>query len=161
MKRYLGKDAAPAVFYSAGALVSGEWLVHELPVEAKASGFTFVQRRSALTYGVLESLDLAVDAEGVLWQSIETALATSGGQPALRQARLGRIEEGAKVVAAAPLRIVAAGTLATAILLGDTIMARPLDGDSDRMTEYTVDAVLSTLAVRGSVSVVYVLAAHA
>ena len=161
MKRYLGKEAAAAVFYSAGALAPGEWLTQEAPEGATGGATAFVQIRTALTYGVLDSLDLAVDADGALWQSIETALSASSGQPDLRQARLGRIEEGAKVVAAAPLRIVAAGTLAMAIMLGDTITARPLDGDSDRPTEYTVDAVLATMMVKGSVSVVYVLEAHA
>ena len=120
-----------------------------------------MQIRTALTYGVLDSLDLAVDAEGALWQSIETALSASSGQPDLRQARLGLIEEGAKVVAVAPLRIVAAGTLAMAVMLGDTITAAPLDAASDRTAVYSVDAVLATMMVRGSVSVAYLLTAHA
>ena len=31
MKRYLGKEVAAAVFYSAGALAPGEWLTQEAP----------------------------------------------------------------------------------------------------------------------------------
>ena len=96
MKRYLGKEVAAAVFYSAGALVPWR-MAHPrgCPKGRRRGASAFVQIRTALTYGVLDSLDLAVDAEGALWQSIETALvgelrATRSTPSATRADRGGR-----------------------------------------------------------------------
>ena len=181
-KRYLGKGAAAAAFYSTGdGLSLAEWLRSELPVELDQGAEIAVQVQMALTYDQLESGDLAVDAFGALWQSIETARSTSGGQDAIHQARLARILPGAKVVGLAGfnnflletgddlllesgdnlrveesgLRLLAAAT--AEIQVGDTIAAAPMDGSTDRTESYTVAFIIDSLAV-GSASA-YVLSA--
>ena len=131
---------------------AGEWLTSELPEELDQGATSAAHLQLALTYGTFSSKDLAIDTSGALWQSIETALSTSGDQAPLRQCRLARIEPNAKVVSVggfddilledsekllledgdkfiledSGFHVVAATT--GEISVGDEIMAHPLDG---------------------------------
>ena len=175
-KRYLGKGATAAAFYSlGGGFALSEWLRSEMPVELDQGAEIAVQVQMALTYDRLESGDLAVDAFGALWQSIETASSTSGEQATIRQARLARILPGAKVVTLGAfnnflleagddllletgdnLRVEDSGFHLVAgatdgIEVGDVVAAAPLDGSTDRTERYTVASIIASLAV-GSAS---------
>ena len=148
-----------------------EWLRSEMPVDLNQGAEIAVQVQMALTYDRLESGGFAVDAFGDLWQSIETALSTSGAQAAIHQARLARILPGAKVVTLGAfnnflleagddllletgdnLRVEDSGfhliAGATAdIAVGDVVAAAPLDGSTDRTESYTVASIIASLAV--------------
>lgn len=180
-KRYLGKGAAAAAFYSGGSLALAEWLRSDMPVELDKGAEIAAQVQMALTYSQLESGDLAVDAFGALWQSIETARSSSGSDAAIRQARLARITPGAKVVSLggfnnflletsddllretgdhlrledSGFHLIAGAT--DSIEIGDVVEAAPLDGSTDRTESYTVSSIIASLAV-GSASA-YVLSA--
>ena len=170
-KRYLGKGAAAAAFYSGGGLALAEWLRSEMPVELDQGAEIAVQVQMALTYDQLESGDLAVDAFGELWQSIETARSTSAAQAAIHQVRLARIPQGAKVVTLGAfnnflletgddlllesgdnLRVEDSGFHLIAgatdgIDVGDVVAAAPLDGSTDRTESYTVASIIASMAV--------------
>ena len=180
-KRYLGKGAAAAAFYSGGSLALAEWLRSEMPVELDQGAEIAVQVQMALTFDQLESGGFAVDRWGALWQSIETARSTSGEQAAIYQARLARILPGAKVVSLGAfnnflletgdellletgdnLRVEDSGFHLIAgatdgIAVGDVVPAAPLDGSTDRTESYTVASIIASLAV-GSASA-YLLSA--
>ena len=181
-KRYLGKGAAAAAFYSIGdGLSLAEWLRSELPVELDQGAEIAVQVQMALTYDRLDSGGYAIDTDGELWQSIETARSTSGAQAAIHQVRLARILPGAKVVSLGAfnnflleagddllletgdnLRVEDSGFhliagAADSIEVGDVVVAAPLDGSTDRTESYTVAFIIDSLAV-GSASA-YVLSA--
>lgn len=171
-KRYLGKGAAAAAFYSGGGgLALAEWLRSEMPVELDQGAEIAVQVQMALTYEQFESGDLAVDAFGALWQSIETASSSSGEAATIHQARLARILAGAKVVTLGAfnnflletgddlllesgdnLRVEDSGFHLIAgavddIEVGDVVTAAPLDGSIDRTEIYTVGSIIASLAV--------------